>query len=81
LFTHVRDGESRFEGVTTHPFNSTQLFGTLFADLLPEAILAARCSANESGSHHGAVEASLVHPWVHPLNDVETGGPRSDGRL
>jgi len=39
LFTHVRDGEFRFERATTHPFNSTRLFGTLFADLSPEAIL------------------------------------------
>jgi len=80
LFTHVRDGEFRFEGATTHPFSSIRLFGTLFADLLPEAILAASCLPTRSGSHDGAAEASLVHRWVHPLNDVETAGPRSDGR-
>ena len=80
MFTHVKDGEFRFEGTTAHPFRSAGLFGTLFADLLPEAILAASCLPTRSGSHDGAAGASLVHSWVDPLSDVETAGPRSDGQ-
>jgi hypothetical protein len=61
VFTHMRDGEFRFEGPKTNPFASTRLFGTLFADLLPEAVLAAGCLPTRGGSHDGAAEASLVH--------------------
>lgn len=61
MFTHVKDGEFRFAGVTAHPLRPTRLFGTLFADLLPEAILAASCLPTGSGSYDGAAGASLVH--------------------
>jgi hypothetical protein len=81
LLTHGRDGEFRFKGATTQPSGSTRLFGTLFAHLLPEAVLASSPSPIRGGSHDRGAEASLVHLWVHPLSDVETAGSRSDGQL
>jgi len=49
--TDVRDGEFRFKETTIHPFGSTGLFGTLFAELLSEAFLAARRLPTRSASH------------------------------
>jgi len=80
MFAHLKDGEFRSEEAAAHPFRCTRLFGTLFADLFPEAILVASCSLTTCSSLGGAAAASLVHPWVHPLSDGATAGPGSDGR-